>query len=118
MLKTGKDLLISDKFLENTIINKGAAQEFYSKSPNPLLKRYIDEFQYTEQDAEQIQKLINYCVVRYIKTDKTKNLQDNIRRWKYVNKTIEEYKTYFPKCDLNTKAFIQMKEELIAIIFN
>lgn len=117
-MKAGKDLLISDKFLENTIINKGAAQEFYSKSPNPLLKRYIDEFNYTAQDADLIQKLINYTVVTYIKTDKQKNLMNNIRRWKYTNNTIKEYKSVFPSANLNTKSFDRMKEELIEMLFN
>lgn len=116
-MKIGKDLLISDKFLENTIINKGTGEEIYKTSPNPILKNYIDNFQYTAQDGEQIQKLINYCVVRYIKTDKQRNLHDNIKRWKYVNKTIEEFKTYFPQYNFNVKAFLQMKEELIEILF-
>ena len=44
MLKIGKDLLINDKFFENTVINKGKGEELYSSSPNPILKRYIDEF--------------------------------------------------------------------------
>jgi hypothetical protein len=117
-MKTGKELLINDKFFENTAISKGKGEELYNTSPNPILKRYIDEFNYTQQDGEQIQKLINYCVVRYLKTDKQRNLMDNIKRWKYVNKTVEEYKAYFPQYNFNLKAFKGMKEELIDILFN
>lgn len=117
-MKTGKELLINDKFFENTVINKGKGEELYSISPNPILKNYIDNFQYTQQDGDLIQKLINYCVVRYLKTDKQRNLMDNIKRWKYVNKTIEEFRTYFPQYNFNVKSFLQMKEELITILFN
>lgn len=116
-MKLGKDLLIDEKWLENTIIYKGIAQELYEKSPNPLLKRYIDEFKYTPEDAEQIQKLINYTVVTYIKTDKEKNLLNNVRRWKYTNKTVREYKESYPTHQFNTNSFDRMKDELIAMLF-
>lgn len=116
-MKIGKDLLIEDKWVENTIIYKGVAEEYYKKSPNPVLKRYIDEFNYTQQDGDLIQKLINYCVVRYLKTDKQRNLMDNIKRWKYVNKCVNEYKTYYPQYNFNLKSFLQMKEELIEMLF-
>lgn len=117
-MKTGKELLINDKFFENTVISKGKGEELYNTSPNPILKRYIDEFNYTQQDGEQIQKLINYTVVTFIKTDKVKNIMNNIRRWKYTNQTVKEYKAQFPNHQFNTKSFERMKEELIDILFN
>lgn len=30
-MKTGKELLINDKFFENTVINKGKGEEIYNK---------------------------------------------------------------------------------------
>ena len=117
MLKVGKDLLIEDKFVENTVVYKGFAIECYSKSPNPILKRYIDEFEYTQQDGEMIQKLINYCVVTYIKTDRQKNLMNNIKRWKYVRDVVNEFQTYFPQYNFNLKSFQKMKDELVEILF-
>lgn len=117
-MKTGKELNISDKFLENTIINKGMGEEMYKSSPNPILKSYIDNFIYTREDNDKIQKLINYTVVTYIKTDKVKNLMNNIKRWKYTNQTIKEYKASFPSANFNTKSFDRMKEELIELLFN
>lgn len=117
MVKTGKELNIEDKFVENTIIYKGIAEEYYKKSQNPILKRYIDTFEYTAQDADLIQKLINYCVVRYLKTDKQRNLMDNIKRWKYVNHTVNEYNLQFANHKFNLTAFHKMKEELTEMIF-
>jgi uncharacterized protein YlbG (UPF0298 family) len=116
-MKTGKDLLIDDKFFENTVISKRKGEEFYASSPNPILKRYIDEFEYTQQDGVQIQKLINYCVVTYIKTDRQKNLMNNIKRWKYVRDVVNEFQTYFPQYNFNLKAFKEMKNELVEILF-
>lgn len=116
-MKTGKDLLIVDKFFENTVISKRKGEEFYASSPNPILKRYIDEFEYTPQDAEQIQKLINYTVVRYLKTDKGKNLMDNIKRWKYTNQTVKEFNSQFANHKFNLTPFNRMKDELITQLF-
>ena len=116
-MKIGKDLLIEDKFFENTVISKRKGEEFYASSPNPILKRYIDEFEYIEADSEQIQKLVNYTVVRYLKTDKDKNLRDNVKRWKYANQTVKEYTSQFPNHNVNLNPFNRMKEELITQLF-
>ena len=118
MLKIGKDLLISDKFFENTVISKGKGEELYSSSPNPILRKYLDNFRYEQDDAEKIQKLINYTVVAYIKTDKAQNVLHNLKRWKYTNNTVKEYLTSFPHHQFNIKAFERMKEELISILFD
>ena len=117
-MKTGKELLINDKFFENTVISKGKGEEIYNTSPNPILRSYLDNFQYTQEDIDKIQKLINYTVVTYIKTDKQKNLMNNIRRWRYTNNTVKEYLTSFPHHQFNIKAFERMKEELISILFD
>lgn len=117
-MKTGKELNITDKWLENTIVNKETGEEIYKSSPNFVLKDYIDNFQYKEEDKEQIQKLINYTVVTFIKTDKVKNMMNNVRRWRYTNRTINEFKSVFPSVSFNTKSFDRMKDELIDLLFN
>ena len=104
-MKTGKELNIQDKWYENTIINKETATKY-----NLMVE-------YTPKDAEQIQKLINYTVVRYLKTDKVKNLQDNVRRWKYTNQTIKEFNSQFANHKFNLTAFSKMKNELIELLF-
>ena len=104
-MKTGKELNIQDKWYENTIINKETAT------------KYNLTVEYTPSDSVQIQKLINYCVVRYLKTDKVKNLQDNIKRWKYTNQTVKEYNSQFANHKFNLTAFSNMKEELIELLF-
>lgn len=118
MLKIGAELNIEDKFYQNTIVNKTSAEEIYKSSPNPKLNQYILNFSYAVEDAEKIQKLINYTVVTYLKTDKQKNLSNNIKRWKYTNKTINEYNLQFANHKFNTKAFDKMKDELVEMIFN
>lgn len=117
-MKTGKELNISDKWLENTIVNKETGEHYLNCSPNSLLKEYVDNFQYHENHKEQIQKLINYTVVTFIKTDKVKNMMNNVRRWKYTNRTINEFKKVFPSVSFNTKSFDRMKDELIDMLFN
>lgn len=82
------------------------------------LNDYVLNFRFEESDKDTIQRMINYLVARYIKTDRNENLFDNIIRWRYTKSVITEYVTEFPNCVLNRKSFDKMKDELISMLFD
>jgi hypothetical protein len=116
MLKTFKDFALENKAFyqgEDMLLSIGKAKEINS----PLLYPYIKDG-YKESDYEQIQKAINYTVVRFIKTDKTfNNTIDTLKRWKYVRDMIQEYHTEFPHIQFNLKSFNRLKEDIIKELF-
>ena len=82
------------------------------------LERYIFDFKYEDGDKDVIQRLINYSVARYIKTDRNENLMTNVQLWRYAKSVVKEYVTQFPECSFNTKSFDKMKDELISMLFD
>lgn len=98
---------------EDMLLSMGKAKEINS----PSLHSYIQEG-YKDTDFEQIQKVINYTVVRFIKTDKTfNNTIDTLKRWKYVRDIIKEYNTVFPDKHFNLKSFNRLREDIINELF-
>lgn len=116
MVKSYKELGLQNKSFfqgEDMILSMGKAKEINS----PSLQAYIDTG-YQESDYDQIQKVINYTVVRWIKTDRQlKNVYDCYKRWKYVKDLYTEYNTVYPNKQFNTKSFERMKNELIDVMF-
>lgn len=82
------------------------------------LNDYILNFRYDIGDKDTIQRLVNYTVARYIKTDRKENLLTNVQLWRYTKSVITEYVTQFPDCKFNTKSFDKMKDELISMLFD
>ena len=116
MVKTYKELGLQNKSFfqgEDMIVSMTRAKEINS----PALQDYINTG-YQESDYDQIQKVIKYVVVRWIKTDRQlKNIYDCYKRWKYVKDLYKEYNEVFPDKQFNTKSFDRMKDELISYMF-
>lgn len=115
-MKTYKELGLQNKSFqqgEDMLLSIGKAKEINS----PSLQSYIQEG-YKESDHIQIQKVINYTVVRFIKTEKTfSNTIDTLKRWKYVRNLIKEYNTIFPNVQLNLKSFNRLKDDITNELF-
>lgn len=116
MIKTYKELGLQNKSFfqgEDMILSMGKAKEINS----PSLQAYIDTG-YQESDYDQIQKVINYTVVRWIKIEKNfTNTIDSLKRYKYVNQLIQEYNTLFPNKQFNLKSFNRLKDDIINELF-
>lgn len=116
MLRTFKDFDIKNKDFfqgDDMVLSIKKAKELDS----PLLSPYIYKG-YQESDYDQIQKVINYTVVRFIKMDKTfDNAVDTLKRYKYVRDLIQDYNTTFPNKIFNTKAFDRLKDDIINELF-
>lgn len=127
MLKIIKDLDIEYKgsffAFEQIVLSKGVANELLNNSNTPQyiknrLQSYIKSI-YQESDYEQIQKTVNYTVVRWIKMERNwNNTLDSLNRWKYVKRMMEEYNKEFPNKIFNVKSFDRMKSEIIEYLFN
>ena len=101
--------------------SKQSCLKALSNSEKPSEIARIKEYEnslYKESDREDIQKAINYTVVRWIKMEKTfNNTVDSLKRWKYVDELISSYKKEFPDKNFNVKSFQRMKNELIEELF-
>lgn len=115
-MKTFKDFDIKNKDFfqgDDMVLSIKKAKELDS----PLLSPHIYKG-YQESDFEQIQKVINYTVVRFIKMDKTfDNAVDTLKRYKYVRDLIQDYNNTFPNKKFNTKAFDRLKDDIINELF-
>ena len=127
MLKIIKELDIEYKgsffAFEQIVLSKDVANELLNNSNTPQyiknrLQSYIQSI-YQESDYEQIQKTVNYTVVRWIKMERNwNNTLDSLNRWKYVKRMMEEYNKEFPNKIFNVKSFDRMKSEIIEYLFN
>ena len=136
---TGKSLSPDIRKLNNTLyqfsatpISKAKAMEIIGmvndiKKTNQMsdiqliinkLNDYVLNFRYEVGDKDTIQRLVNYLIARYIKTDRNENLMTNVQLWRYTKSVMTEYVTQFPDCKFNTKSFDKMKDELISMLFD
>lgn len=113
-ISKGKAIEILDMLNHIKRTNQMSDIQLYTNKIND----YVLNFKYDIGDKDTIQRLVNYTVARYIKTDRKENLITNVQLWRYTKNVITEYVTEFPNCVLNRKSFDKMKDELISMLFD
>lgn len=121
-MKTLKELGIDCKGdfygFDSIPLRKGSVLQLVTKGEDTkALTLYLSTL-YKESDYDQIQKAINYTVVRFLKMDKNfANALDSLKRWKYVRDMMEEYNAEYPDKQFNVKSFNRLKEDIINELF-
>lgn len=113
-ISKGKAIEILDMLNHIKRTNQMSDIQLYTNKIND----YVLNFRYEVGDKDTIQRLVNYLIARYIKTDRKENLITNVQLWRYAKSIITEYVTQFPDCKFNTKSFDKMKDELISMLFD
>lgn len=113
-ISKGKAIEILDMLNHIKRTNQMSDIQLYTNKIND----YVLNFKYDIGDKDTIQRLVNYTVARYIKTDRKENLITNVQLWRYAKSIITEYVTNYPDTNFNTKSFDKMKVELISMLFD
>lgn len=113
-ISKGKAIEILDMLNHIKRTNQMSDIQLYTNKIND----YVLNFKYDIGDKDTIQRLVNYTVARYIKTDRKENLLTNVQLWRYAKSIITEYVTNYPDTNFNTKSFDKMKVELISMLFD
>lgn len=113
-ISKGKTIELINMMVQINKTNKMSDIQVYMNK----LQKYVNEFKYTDEDKDTLQRMVNYSVAYWIKTkdvDTDEVMLSHLKRWLNTKEMIDEspYKN-----ELKLNSFNRLNKDFLNVLIN